>query len=188
MSEAELRDGVPHTSGWFILNARDVPWQHNDLRSVARFGGQGEAHFDDLGVSLYRLAPGQAMSMYHHEAGQEDFLLLRGRAIAIVEGEERAMIPWDLLHCPPRVPHTIVATGDEAAVLLAVGARTERGTVWYPAEAVAIRHGAGAPKATGSPAEAYAQFSMPVQGPPPAELGGVTATGEHPAPQSGPAG
>jgi hypothetical protein len=76
--EATLKDGVPVTAGWFVVNARDVPWFHNDLRSVGRFGGEGEAHFDDLGIALYALQDGQAMSMYHREAGQEDFLVLRG--------------------------------------------------------------------------------------------------------------
>jgi quercetin dioxygenase-like cupin family protein len=113
MAEARLQDGVPQTAGWFVLNARDAPWMHNDMRSLCRFGGQGEAHFDDLGIALYWLEPGRPMSMYHHEAGQEDFLVLRGRALAIVEGEERALEPWDLLHCPPRTPHTIVGAGDE---------------------------------------------------------------------------
>jgi uncharacterized cupin superfamily protein len=170
MAEAERKDGVPQTAGWFVVNARDVPWQHNELRSVARFGGEGEAHFDDLGVSLYRLAPGQAMSMYHHEAGQEDFLLLRGRAIAIVEGHERPMAPWDLLHCPPRVAHTIVAAGDQPALVFAVGARKERGSARYPVESAAIHRGAGVDEATATAVEAYARFSSPAIGPPPPEL------------------
>jgi uncharacterized cupin superfamily protein len=167
VAEAELRNGVPQTSGWFVVNARDAPWQHNELRSVARFGGEGDAHFDDLGVSLYRLAPGQAMSMYHHEAGQEDFLLLRGRALAIVEGRECPLAPWDLLHCPPRVSHTIVAAGEEPALVLAVGARKERGSARYPVEPSAVRHGVGVHRATASPAEAYARYSTPEIGPPP---------------------
>ena len=72
----------------------------NDMRAVCRFGGEGEAHFDDLGVGLYWLAPGQLMSLYHHEAGQEDFLLLRGECILIIDGNERAIKPWDFVHCP----------------------------------------------------------------------------------------
>src|SRR5690349_7935737 len=102
MAEARIEDGVPVTGGWFVLNARDARWWHDEMRSVCRFGGQGDAHFDDLGVSLYWLAPGQPMSLYHHESGQEDFLVLRGEALLIVEGEERALRPFDLAHCPPR--------------------------------------------------------------------------------------
>src|SRR3954449_11282763 len=93
MAEARLEGGVPQTAGWFVLNARDAPWVRNDMRTMARFGGQGEAHFDDLGIGLYWLEPGQPMSMYHHERGQEDFLVLRGHPLLIVEGSERALAP-----------------------------------------------------------------------------------------------
>ncbi|HEY7622006.1 MAG TPA: cupin domain-containing protein [Solirubrobacteraceae bacterium] len=167
MAEARLEDGVPQTAGWFVLNARDAPWMHNDMRSVVKFGGEGEAHFDELGIGLYWIQPGRPMSMYHHEAGQEDFLVLRGTCLVIVEGQERELRAWDLLHCPPRTPHTMVASGDEPALVLAVGARKDRGSVFYPREDAAVRHGAGVEVETGSPAEAYARFSAPVRGPAP---------------------
>ncbi|MGH2887896.1 MAG: hypothetical protein ACRDPA_35240, partial [Solirubrobacteraceae bacterium] len=77
MTEARLEDGVPATAGWFVVNARDAQWMHNEMRTVCRFGGEGEAHFDDLGIGLYWIQPGKPMSLYHHEVGQEDFLILR---------------------------------------------------------------------------------------------------------------
>jgi uncharacterized cupin superfamily protein len=164
MAEAELAGGVPQTAGWFVVNARDAPWMHNEMRSMCRFGGQGEAHFDDLGIGLYWLQPGQPMSMYHHEAGQEDFLVLRGRCLLIVEGQERPLEAWDLAHCPPRTPHTIVGAGDEPALVLAVGARVEKGSARYPVDAIAVRHGAGVEHETTEP---YARFSAPQPGPAP---------------------
>src|SRR3954454_4188263 len=164
MAEARLQDGVPQTAGWFVVNARDAPWRHNQMRSVAKFGGEGEAHFDDLGIGLYWLQPGQPMSMYHHEAGQEDFLVLRGQALAIVESEERPLAAWDLLHCPPRTPHTIVGAGEEPALVLAVGARKEKGSARYPVDEVAVRHGAGVDHETDAP---YARFREPETGPAP---------------------
>jgi uncharacterized cupin superfamily protein len=133
------------------------------MRTVARLGGQGEAHFDDLGIGLYWLQPGQPISMYHHERGQEDFLVLRGRALAIVESEERPLEPWDLLHCPSRTPHTIVAAGEEPALILAVGARPEKGSARYPVEPAAIRHGAGVEEGE----EPYARFTESRRGPAP---------------------
>ena len=39
--------------------------------------------------------------MYHWEADQEDFLVLAGEALLIVEGEERPLRQWDFVHCPP---------------------------------------------------------------------------------------
>jgi uncharacterized cupin superfamily protein len=167
MAEARLEDGVPQTAGWFVVNARDARWMHNDMRSVCKYGGEGEAHFDDLGIGLYWIQPDRPMSMYHHEAGQEDFLVLRGECLLIVEGQERELRAWDLFHCPPRTPHTIVGAGDEPALILAVGARKDRGSVRYPVDAVALRHGAGVEHETGSPPEAYARFSEPRRGPAP---------------------
>ena len=35
------------------------------------------------------LVPGEPMTMYHWETDQEDFLVLSGEALVIIEGEER---------------------------------------------------------------------------------------------------
>jgi uncharacterized cupin superfamily protein len=158
MSEARLQDGVPVTGGWFVLNVRDAPWWEDGRHSWCKFGGEGEAHFDDLGVAVYWLEPGQPMALYHHEAGQEDFLVLRGRPLLIAEGEERPLAPLDLVHCPPRTPHVIVGAGDEPSLVLAVGARKEKGSARYPADPAAQRHGAGVERDTDSAAEAYADW------------------------------
>jgi uncharacterized cupin superfamily protein len=166
MNEASLQDGVPVSAGWFVLNVREARWLHNRMRSVCRFGGEGEAHFDDLGVSLYHLQPGQSMSLYHHEAGQEDFLILRGECMLLIEGEERPLGQWDFVHCPPRTAHTIIAV-DQPALILAVGARKEKGSARYPVEPVAIAHGAGVPDEATAPTEVYASFGEPTPGPAP---------------------
>jgi uncharacterized cupin superfamily protein len=168
MTEATLEDGVPVTAGWFVVNARDSRWLHNEMRSVCRFGGEGEAHFDDLGICLYWVEPGKPMSLYHHEAGQEDFLLLSGEAILLVEGEERPLRAWDFFHCPTRTAHTIVAAGEAPALILAVGARIAKGSARYPVEPVAISHGAGVPDVSTPFQEVYAGFGPPQPGPAPA--------------------
>jgi len=167
MREASFEDGVPVTAGWFVVGVRDARWLHNRMRSVCRFGGQGEAHFDDLGVSLYWLRPGQSMSLYHHEAGQEDFLVLAGACMLIIEGEERPLAPWDFVHCPPRTAHAIVASGAQPALVFAVGARTEKGSARYPVDPVAIARGAGVPDKSATAPETYASFGEPAPGPAP---------------------
>jgi uncharacterized cupin superfamily protein len=167
VSEARLQDGVPVTAGWFAVNARDARWMHNDLRAVCKFGGEGEAHFDEVGIGLYWVQPGRPMSLYHHEAGQEDFLVLRGRCTLVIEGQERPLEAWDFVHCPARTAHTIVADGAEPALILAVGARKEKGTARYPVEPAAIRHGAGVPDESTTATEMYATFGEPRRGPAP---------------------
>ena len=61
--------------------------------------------------------------MYHWEADQEDFLVLSGEALLIVEGDERPLRQWDLVHCPAGTKHVIVGAGDGPCLVLAVGAR-----------------------------------------------------------------
>ena len=66
--------------------------------------------------------------MYHWEADQEDFLVLAGEALLIVEGEERPLRRWDFVHCPAGTRHVIVGAGDGPCVVVAVGAREHQGT------------------------------------------------------------
>lgn len=159
-----MSDGVPTGAGWFVANAREVPWEHDRMRSRAHFGGAGEAHFDQIGVAVHRLEQGGAMAMYHHEVGQEDFLVLAGRPLLLVEDTERELAPWDLVHCPPRTPHTIVNPGAEPAIVFAVGARVECGSARYPRSAPARRHGVEGEGETA--ADAYRDI-VPEPGPPP---------------------
>ncbi len=163
--ETKLANGAPQSDGWFVVNARESRWLHNELGAYCGFEGDGEAAFDQLGINLNVLPPGKPMAMYHQEPGQEDFLVLYGECLLIVEGEERALRQWDFIHCPPQTKHVIVGAGTEPALVLAVGAR--KGQATYPFDEAAVRHGAGVEQATDSPAEAYARFSKPEEGPAP---------------------
>jgi uncharacterized cupin superfamily protein len=101
------------------------------------------------------------MAMYHWEADQEDFLVLAGEALLIIEGEERPLRQWDFVHCPPGANHTVVGAGDGACLVLAVGARDRStGPDWgaYTVDAAALRHNAGVAEETTQPDEAYARF------------------------------
>lgn len=108
--------------GWFVLNAREAQWWERGGRGVlCEFEGagvEGAADFHQVGVNLTVLEPGEPMAMYHHEAGQEDFLVLDGEALAVVEGVERPLRRWDFLHCPPGTGHVIVGAGTGPCVVL----------------------------------------------------------------------
>jgi len=158
--EATEHGLVPQGDGWFVLNAREARWFDRGPRG-ALCDFEGEIEFPQIGVNLFLLGPRQPMSMYHWEADQEDFLVLAGEALLIVEGQERPLRQWDLVHCPPRVSHTIVGAGDGPAVILAVGARIDtRGDDWggYPVSETAARHDASAEQETTEAREAYARF------------------------------
>jgi uncharacterized cupin superfamily protein len=162
--EAKLVDGVPQSEGWFVVNASETRWFHNELGAYCPFESK-EAPFEQLGINLNVLPPGMPMAMYHEEPGQEDFLVLRGRCVLVVEGEERQLEAWDFVHCPPRTKHVLIGAGDIPALVLAVGAR--KGGASYPIDATAVRLGAGVDREVSSSKEAYAKFSPIEEGPAP---------------------
>ena len=151
---------VPKGEGWFVLNAREVPWGPGEGRG-AYSDFEGEHEFSQVGVHLCVLAPGDRMAMYHWEADQEDFLVVAGEAVLIVEGEERPLKQWDFVHCPPETKHVIVGAGDTNCVIVAVGARDKSvGPNWggYTVDEAAKRHDASVFEDTTEPDEAYARF------------------------------
>jgi uncharacterized cupin superfamily protein len=152
---------VPAEDGWFVLNAREARWRHGPGRP-AICGFEGEVDFLQLGINVNVLEPGETMAMYHWEADQEDFLVLAGEALLIVEGEERPLRQWDFVHCPAGTKHVIVGAGNASCVVLAVGARERStGPDWggYTADEAASRHGAGVERDTTDAKEAYARFT-----------------------------
>ena len=149
---------------WFVLNAREARWVWNEMGGYCNFE-EGETRFEQVGVNLNVLHPGVPMAMYHEEPGQEDFLVLKGEALLIVEGQERPLKAWDFFHCPPYTKHVILGAGDGPSLVLAVGAR--KGQASYPVDETAVRHGAGVESATASPKEAYAKYGPLEEGPAP---------------------
>jgi uncharacterized cupin superfamily protein len=108
------------------------------------------------------MRPGEAMAMYHWEADQEDFLVVAGEALLLVEGEERPLRAWDFVHCPAGARHTIIGAGDGPCIVLAVGARDRSvGPDWggYPVDELARRHGVGVDEETTDPDTAYAPLT-----------------------------
>lgn len=150
---------VAKGEGWFVLNAKQSRWYHADGRpAVCAF--EGDVAFSQLGINVSVLEPGQPIAMYHWEADQEDFLVLSGEALLIVEGQERPLRAWDFVHCPPDTKHVIVGAGNAPCVVLAVGARDRSvdNPDWggYTVEEAALRHGAGVARETSESQEAYA--------------------------------
>jgi uncharacterized cupin superfamily protein len=149
---------VPTGEGWYVLNARESRWYYVEGRG-AFCDLEGDQEFPQLGINVQVLMPGDAMAMYHWEADQEDFLVVSGEAVLIVEGEERVLRAWDFFHCASKTKHTIVGAGDGPCIVIAVGARQHQdGPDWggYTVDEVARRHGAGVEQETNVPDEAYA--------------------------------
>ena len=162
MTEARLVEDEhgglrPETEGWFVVNARETSWGDGDYGRGCAFESR-EARFPQLGINLNILEPGQPMCLYHRENAQEDFLVLAGECLLIVEGEERPLRQWDFVHCPAGVDHVFVGAGDGPSIVLATGFRPETEELVYPADPVAQRHGAAVAVETTSGDEAYTGY------------------------------
>jgi len=127
------------------------------LGFFAPFEGEN-VRFPQLGINLGILRPGEPSCMYHGEDTQEDFLVLAGECILIVEGQERPLRTWDFVHCPPWTEHVFVGTGDRPCLLLAVGHREKGRGLRYPVNETALEHGAGVEAETPDPNEPYARY------------------------------
>jgi uncharacterized cupin superfamily protein len=147
----------PATEGWFVLNVADARWLDGEFGAYTRFEGE-DARFEQIGVNVAVLQPGRASGYYHREGAQEDFLVLSGECLLLVEGEERPLRAWDFVHCPPWTEHIFVGAGDGPCVVVALGARLNGGIV-YPVSELALRHSAGVEHETSVPREAYADIA-----------------------------
>ena len=189
MGEASLAKAasglVPADDGWFVVNAADAAWVVNPgFGARCSFEANGPAlrqnpeldqHlFRQLGFRLHVLEPGKPTGLYHAESGQEDFLVLAGDCLLVIEEEERHLRAWDFVHCPPGTRHVFVGT-DEPCVIVMTGARSDEGTILYPRSEAAARHGASVEAETSSPQEAYASHPHWQPGDPGTPLPGMRA-------------
>ena len=160
---------APVSEGWFVVNADEAAWVTNDVFGArCAFEGSGRAlhgrpdltgyTFPEVGFTLQVIEPGQPSGMYHAETGQENFLVLAGQCLLVVEDEERHLRAWDFVHCPPGTRHAFVGAGDGPCVIFMTGARRPDRGIVYPRSELARARGAGVEEETESPHEAYEPF------------------------------
>jgi uncharacterized cupin superfamily protein len=147
----------------FVINVADaVALRHEHAGAYVRFDTR-EDPFEDFGINIHVLQPGQPNGKYHSETVQEDFLVLAGECTAIIEGEERPLRAWDFVHCAPGTAHIFVGAGDGPCAILMAGSRREDNELEYPVNELAARYGASAAETTSSPEEAYADWSSELE-------------------------
>src|SRR5918912_998911 len=132
---------VPVDDGWYILNLSEIGWA--TVPGGGTWCGFGSPNHpsDRIGIGVHILWPGDAPGFYHEEDDLEGFLVLSGECIAIVEGQERRMGPWDYLHSPPGTRHITVGAGDGKVRPLGRGRdeRPGRGVQGPPADRARAR-------------------------------------------------
>jgi uncharacterized cupin superfamily protein len=153
--------------GWFVINARDARWFEQPGRGWSLpFTGfdeyEAETFFPMLGIAIRVIEPGRPSDTYHWETEQEDFLVLAGEALLIVEGQERGLRQWDFVHCPPETRHAFVGAGEHGCVLLCASSREfQKDGPWgfYCADETAARYNASSPEDTQDDAVALGRFA-----------------------------
>jgi uncharacterized cupin superfamily protein len=169
--EAELRQTdaglVPASTGWFVMNAREARWFEKpglgfSLPLTGHDEYEAETFFPMLGMAIRVVSPGEPTTTYHWETEEEDFLVLAGEGLLIVEGEERPLRQWDFVHCPPETRHAFVGAGEGPCVLLCASSRQfqkDGPWGWYCADETAARYNASSPEDTQNGSVAYARFT-----------------------------
>ena len=137
----------------FVMNVAAAPTHSHPRRATTIEFEPDTAPWPDLGVNI-QVMPN---CRYHSEPVQEDFLVLHGDCIAIVDGEEHALGQWDLLHCPAGTEHVFVGAGDGPCAVLMIGSRRDD-AAHYPVNPAAARYDASVGTPTDDPAEAYADW------------------------------
>lgn len=140
---------------WFVVNARDAQWRGGNGRTaICSF--EGSERFPQVGINVNVLEPGKLSTLYHaEEAAQEDFLVIAGTCLLLVQDEQHGLQTWDFVHCAPGTAHALVATA-EPCVVVQIGARPS-GSISYPVSELARDLGVGVATETSSPADAYGE-------------------------------
>ena len=95
MTEATVDDTetgkVVEGEGWFVLNLGEASWTRDSEHGTWCAFEALDSPFGQYGINVHIVQPGQPNGRYHRESNQEDFLVLAGECIAIVEGREHRL-------------------------------------------------------------------------------------------------
>jgi uncharacterized cupin superfamily protein len=145
---------APVTPGWFVVNTADAAWVKNEyyggvcIFESDEFVLQGRPDLTEYvkpgaGFTIRVVPPRQPATLYHAESVQEDFLILMGECVLVIEDQERHLRAWDFVHCPPMTGHTFIAKDTGPCVILATGNRRDDLERVYPRSEAALRYDAG---------------------------------------------
>jgi len=80
-------------TGSFVRNVSDASAEMHPVAGVTIDVDRPESPFRDTGINIVVLEPGQPSCTYHSESVQEDYLVLGGRCVLILEGTAHALRP-----------------------------------------------------------------------------------------------
>ena len=110
-----------------VVKVSDVPDQAANLgqdpeRFEIRFM-RNDLDCEHCGVTFARYSKGFAGARHTHNRQEEIYLLVSGRAQALVgENEVVDLEPWTAIRVPPETPRALRVVGDEDAIFVMIGA------------------------------------------------------------------
>ena len=110
-----------------VVKVSDVPDQSGNLgydpeQYEVRFL-RNDLGCEHCGVSFARYSPGFTVEPHSHNRQEEIYLLVSGRAQALVGANEVVDLePWTAIRVPPETPRALRAVGEEDAVFVKIGA------------------------------------------------------------------
>lgn len=142
---------------WFVVNLSELQALRNEDFGSGLELEPEHGSWDQLGINVCWLEPGEPASMYHAEAAQEAYLVIHGECELVVEDSQRRLRTWDFVHLPPWTPHALVGAGEGPSAAVLVGARFGGPPdVRFPVSEIAARYGASVAEETADREIAYA--------------------------------
>jgi mannose-6-phosphate isomerase-like protein (cupin superfamily) len=114
-------------AAYTVVKVSDVPDQaanlgHDPEQFEIRFL-RNDLECEHCGVSVARYSKGFAGKPHTHKGQEEIYVLVSGRAQALVgDSEVIDLEPWTALRVPPETPRALRVVGDEDAIFVKVGA------------------------------------------------------------------
>ena len=114
-------------AAYTVVKVSDVPDQATNLgydpeKLEIRFL-RNPLELEHAGVSFARYSPGFGMKGHTHNRQEEVYLLVSGRAQALLGDNEVVHLePWTAIRVPPETPRALRAVGDEEAIFVKIGA------------------------------------------------------------------
>jgi len=112
---------VPHQ----LLRAADAFWRPSNQMGVENTDLGKQLGAENLGMRLWRLAPGQASTKHRHLRQEELYVLLEGTGRMRVDDELLTLAPLDALRVGPDSTRQVFNDTDADALWLVAGAPQE---------------------------------------------------------------
>lgn len=105
-----------------VVDPETLDWEYSE-RGTAHYRDLGDAlDCENLTPKLWRLGPGETMSLHRHEDQEEFYLLLSGPGAIRLEDDLHVLDPGHAVRVSPPVARRLENVGETTATFLAVAA------------------------------------------------------------------